>query len=159
MILVGHITSTHGIKGELKCYSNFSLEHEVFKTNQTIIINNQEHTITSSRFHKNHYLITIDNLEDINLVEEYRNQDVYIKRESLHLPENKYLIEDLVGMGVYEDENYLGEITNIVYNKGGKLLSVLGTHTFYIPLQDYFIKKVDLEKRRVEVENTKGLWS
>lgn len=157
MILAGHITSTHAIKGELKVYSDFSLSDKVFCPSQKIWINKKEHEITSSRYHKNHYLITIDNLFDINLVENFRHQDVYIKRESLHLKEGEYILEDLIGMKVYEKQNYLGEIKNIVYNKGGKLLGIKSTHTFYIPFQDYFIKKVLLKKRIVEVENTKGL--
>ena len=55
MILVGHITSTHAIKGELKVYSDFSLSDKVFCPSQKIWINKKEHEITSSRYHKNHY--------------------------------------------------------------------------------------------------------
>ncbi len=158
MMLIGHITTSHGIKGELKCYSDFSLADKIFKEGKKIIINHKEHILSSSRFHKNHYLITIDHLNDINLIENFRNQDVYINREELNLPENEYILEDLLNFTVYENEICLGEIKNIVYNKGGKLLNVMGKKSFYIPFQDYFIKSVSLKDKRVMVENTKGLW-
>ena len=62
MIVVGHITTTHGIKGELKCYTDFSRQDLVFHENQKVYINGKEHRLTSLRTHKNHYLITLDDL-------------------------------------------------------------------------------------------------
>ncbi|MBR1748943.1 MAG: 16S rRNA processing protein RimM [Bacilli bacterium] len=158
MIVVGHITTTHGIKGELKCYTDFSRQDLVFHENQKVYINGKEHILTSLRTHKNHYLITLDDLRNINLVEDFRNQDITVKREDLKLEKEEYLIEELETCSVYEDEIYLGEIKEIRYNKSGYLLSVKKDKTFYIPFQDYFIKKVNLEEKKVTVQNTKGLW-
>ena len=158
MIYVGHISSTHGIKGELKCYTNFSRPDLVYKLHQKVYIDGVEHVISSIRFHQNHYLVTFDSLNDINLVENFRNQDVYIKRNHLDLKEKEYLIEELLRFSVFENQNYLGEIVDIVYNKGGNLLNVKGKSSFYIPFQDYFIKDVNIQEKKVVVENTKGLW-
>ena len=158
MIYVGHISSTHGIKGELKCYTNFSRPDLVFKLHQKVYIDGQPHMISSIRYHQNHYLVTFDSLNDINLVEDFRNQDIYIERADLELEETEYLIEEILHFSVYENQNYLGEITDIVYNKGGNLLNVKGKSSFYIPFQDYFIKNVNIQEKKVVVENTKGLW-
>lgn len=158
MILVGHITGTHGIKGELKCYSDFEKKERVFEPHFPVYIKGNKHVITSARFHQNHYLITLDEIYDINQIEEFRNQDVFIKREDLGLEEGEYLLQELIGFQVYEQEIYLGEIQDIVYNKGGKLLKVKKEHSFYIPYQSYFIENICGEERKVLVHNTKGLW-
>ena len=45
-----------------------------------------------------------------------------------------------------------------MYNKAGILLKVKNeTKEFYIPKNDYFIKKVNMEKKIVETENAQGL--
>lgn len=156
-IYFGKTTMTHGIKGELKCYTDFEKKELVLKNKIPIYINNQKHVISTSRPHQNHYLITIDNLLDINLVEEFRNKAIYIERSDLNLEENDYLIEDLIGMNVKEGEELLGKVTDIRYNKGGLLLHIKNSSSFYIPYQDNFIDKVDLEKETIYVKNAKGL--
>ena len=56
----GYTTMTHGIKGELKCYTSFEQKEKVLTKKFPVYINGTRHEITSARPHKNHYLITID---------------------------------------------------------------------------------------------------
>lgn len=44
-----------------------------------------------------------------------------------------------------------------MYNNGNILLSITGDKDFYIPYNDYFIKKVDLENKIINTENAKDL--
>lgn len=154
-LYLGFTTMSHGIKGELKFYP------ELFEFNQythlklPVFINGQPHTITSVRQHKNHYLIRIDELEDINLIEEFRNQKVFIKRESLKLKDNDYLVSELIGYLVLEGQVELGKVSDIRYNNGGILLQV--ANKFYIPFQDNFIKEVLVNEKKIIVANAKGL--
>ncbi len=156
-IYFGYITSTHGLKGELKCFSTFERTDLVFKPNFPIYINDHQHLITSSRPHKTFTLITIDNLKDINLVEQFRHQKIYIERHDLPLKENEFLFMDLIGFTVSEDGKKLGKVTEIRYNNGGILLNVASSSSFLIPYQDFYIKKIDWLKGQIEVKNAKGL--
>jgi len=63
MIKIGNITSTHGIKGELKLYSDFSQKEKIMQKDFPIYIENTLHHITSVRPHKNYYLIRIDDIK------------------------------------------------------------------------------------------------
>lgn len=153
----GYTTMTHGIKGELKCYTSFEQKEKVLTEGFPIYINETCHKITSARSHKNHYLITIDNLKDINLVEEYRNQKIYIVRDDLHLKEEEFLFFDLIGFSIMEMEENLGIVKDILYNNGGIYLEVLNKRTYYIPWQDAFILSVDTKNKQILVQNTKGL--
>ena len=151
-IYIGYICGTHGIKGELKVISDFEKIPLAFKVNNKIIIDNEEHTITSIRKHQNKILMTIDSLHNINDVLKYLKKEIYIIRDELHL--DSYLMQDLIGFKVIED-NSLGIVKNILINKAGYLLEI--NRNFYIPFVPYYIKKVDLEKKEIIVNNAKEL--
>ncbi len=152
-IYIGHITGTHGIKGELKVLSDFERQDLAFQKNQEIIINNNTHKITSVRKHQNKILITIDNLNDINLILKYINNDIYILRENLKL--DTYLISELINYQVIENGETLGTVKEILIQKNGYLLKIY--KNFYIPFVPNYIKKVDQINKTITTENAKEL--
>ena len=109
---VGKIVNTFGIKGELKIVSRFEMADKVFKVHNKIMINNNVYEISGMRIHKNNYLVEIDNLKDINLVEHLIGNDVFFNKADLNLGDNDYLISDLVGFVVKEDDKEYGEVTD-----------------------------------------------
>lgn len=153
----GYTTGTHGLKGELKCFSDFERKDLVLKNNQPVYIKNKVHYITSVRPHKNCYLICFDNLNDINLVEEFRNQEIYVLRCDLNLLENEFLFSDLIGFSIYNNLEMVGKIKEVRYNKNSVLLSVIGDKNFLVPYNDFFIKKVDLKEQIIIGDNLEGL--
>ena len=66
LIYIGKITSTHGIKGELKIKSNFEYKDRVFGVGNKLIIDNKEYIIKSYRTHKGFDMVTLNNYKDIN---------------------------------------------------------------------------------------------
>ena len=151
-LYVGYICGTHGIKGELKVLSDFEKKEIAFKVNNKIMIDNIEHTITSVRYHQNKILITIDSLLNINDVLEYVKKEIYIKRENLNL--DSYLMEDLIGFKIIEDEE-LGIVKNILITKAGYLLEI--DKNFYIPFVPSYIKEVDVKNKKIIVNHAKEL--
>lgn len=156
-IYFGKTTMTHGLKGELKFFTDFSQKERALKSNFPVYIKGVLHNITNVRPHKNYYLITLDNKNDINEVEEFRNQAIFIEEEDLKLQENEIILETLINYIVKENEIVLGKVMDIMYNKGGILLEVLGNKKFYIPYNDNFVKKIKKETKEIIVKNAKDL--
>lgn len=158
-IYIGKIVNTHGIKGELRLLSDFDKKDIVFKNGFEIYIGEEKikEVITSYRHHKEFEMITLNGYNNINEVLKYKTKKVYVLRDSLQMKNNEYLLQDLIQLDVYECEEKLGEIVNIVYNKLNPLLYIKGDKNFYLPINDEYIKKVDLENEKVYVENAKGL--
>ncbi|MDD2409799.1 MAG: ribosome maturation factor RimM [Bacilli bacterium] len=153
-IFIGKIVNTFGIKGMLKINSAFEMREKALVKNNEIIISDNIYLITDSKLHKNNYLIEINNLKDINLVLNFINQDVYIKRSELKLNNNEYLFNDLLNLDVYDDDNLIGVVTDVILGKN-PLLKISGQ--FYIPLNgDYIIKK-DFKNNKIICKNLKGL--
>ena len=156
-IYFGYTTSTFGLKGELKCFTDFERKDLVLKKNHPIYIKDQKHILSSIRAHKGCFLIRIDNHEDINEVEEFRHQKIFIEREELELKNGEFLFQDIIGFSICEEGKILGIIQNIRYNKSGILLSVVGEKTFLIPYNDFYIKEIVWPEKKVIGQNIKGL--
>ena len=156
IIYLGYTTMTHGLKGHLKFYSQFERKDILLKGNVNVIIDGVKHVITKASIDKNHYLIIIDGLNDINLVEEYRNKDIYLERKELKLGDNEYLYQDLIGFDIIDNEENLGKVKNISYNNS-VLLYIEHDKNYYLPLIDEYIVKVDLLEKKIIVRNAKEL--
>lgn len=155
-ILLGTITGAFGLKGELKVLSDFEIPDKAFKINNQIYLNEEEHLITNVRFHKNKYLIQIDNIKDINLLKDYRNYKVYIKYASLNLESYEYLLKDLINLDVYNKEELIGKVTNVSLNKNNPLINV--NNRFYIPLKSDFITNINIKDKKIIGKNLEELY-
>ena len=86
-----------------------------------------------------------------------------ISREHVRdLPEDTYLIADLIGLKVYtEDHEYLGILDHVVQSAGNDLYEIIldkdKTKKVLIPAVGEFIKKIDVENCRIEVKLIEGL--
>lgn len=158
-VYIGKIVNTHGIKGELRLKSDFDKKDRVFIPNMTIYIgkNYIKEEIVTYRRHKDFDMITLKGYNNINQVLDYLKMNVYVNREDLKLSRDEYLLEDLIGKKIVENEEELGKVIDIVYNGGNNLLLVEGIRNFYIPINDYYIKNVLENDNVIEVENAKGL--
>lgn len=114
----GKIVGTFGINGELKVLSD-STTNRFVKGNFLYLGKNtkalEKVEITSTRFHKGLYLVTINNLEDINLVLKYVGMTFYIDREELDdLKENEYYFDDLIGLKVIYNNEEVGMVKDVL---------------------------------------------
>lgn len=149
-IVIGKIVNTFGIKGELKIVSNFEMASRAFKKGNKIIINNKERLITNSRFHHHNYLVEIDNIKDINEVTYLIGAKVSINKDELKLKENEYLMCELNGYTLYNGDKCIGNVDEVVINEINPLIKVNG---HFIPLQKNFIKKVDVNNKKIICQN------
>lgn len=156
MIFIGKSTSTFGIKGELKVRSDFNYLDKAYKIGNVILINNIEHKISGVRYHKNHVLLKIDNLENINDVLDYVGYNIYIKRSDLNLSSNEYLDSDLINSDVINDGINLGKVIDVIRGVN-TLIKVSGKNTFYIPYVNEYIISFDLEKKELHTKNCEDL--
>lgn len=158
-IYVGKIVNTHGIKGELRIKSDFDKKDIIFKTGFNLYIGEGyvKEEIVTYRRHKDFDMVTFKGYDNINQVLNYLKMNVYVKRDDLNLGHNDYVMQDLVGLDIYENGKKIGKVLEIVYNGSSKLLYIESSVNFYIPFVTEYVKKVDVGNKIIEVANTKGL--
>lgn len=113
LIKVGTISSTHGIKGELKIFGDNPCFSPSFK--DALYIDEKlmvEVHIKSVRTQKDRLIVSFKEFNDINQVEKYKNCGIYAYRDTLEpLEEDEVYIADLVGMDVFnEEDKFIGKV-------------------------------------------------
>lgn len=156
LVYVGKIVNTHGIKGELRIKSDFEKKDLVFKVGGKIIIDKEEHIIRSYRVHKVFDMITIDELDNINDVLCYVGKNVYVYRDSLKLSKKDYLLSDLIGLNVVFNDKVYG-IVKDYSNDVNPLLQIEYDTNYFIPINSNYIIDVDLENKKIIVDDIMGL--
>ena len=151
-IYIGKIVSTHGIKGELKIISDFFEKDKIFKKGFKLYLTPlyHEEVINTYRVHKNYDMVTFNGYNDINEILKYIGMGVYIKRSDLDLKEDEYLLSDLIGYAVYDNNKLLGKVSGINFNNN-VLLKI--DDIFYIPFIDEFIENVDVKTKKIMTRN------
>ena len=158
-IYIGDIVNTHGLKGELRIISDFKYKEKVFKPEFKIYVGRQreELEIKTYRQHKNYDMVT---LVDVNGIEEaivYKGDSVYINRNDIEI--DGYFDEDLIGLEAYTDDKYVGNVNDILKNKANDILVITSEDKrFLVPNISKFIVNVDLENKRININNVKGLF-
>lgn len=152
-LYVGKIVGTHGIKGEVKISSDIEIKDKVFKENNILFIDDKEYKIKSVRFHKNNYLVLLNNFSNINEVLYLLKSKVYINREDI-LKDNEYVTEELLGfMVIDEKNNELGIIKDYEFNQSYATFLVEGKKNWYLPNVSNFVTNIDLENKKVYTKN------
>ncbi len=166
-IQTGEIVSTHGLIGELKIYPYADYPEVLLEFNTFYIKKNKMHykelIAESVRVHKNMVLIKF---EDINSIEEARmliGSEVYLNKDELELPEDRYFVSDLIGSKIIDDktgEEY-GKIYEIKFLGASDIYYIKNEagKEFMFPAVDEFIVSTDIEKKEIRVLVIEGMFS
>ena len=157
LIYIGKITSTHGIKGELKIKSNFEYKDKVFVIGNKLIIDNKEYIIKSHRVHKGFDMVTLNDYKDINEVLFLLNKKVYISKKNDSISDI-ILDEDLKDFdAVINGEK--GVIREVFFASSvNKIIRVLiNGKEVLVPFNKEFIKNIDKNKKEVKIELIDGM--
>ncbi len=160
-IYIGKIVNTHGLKGEVRILSDFEKKDKVFIPGMTIYIGRkkEKEVINSYRHHKVFEMITMKGYSDINEIIRYKGLYVYIKKEDLKLDNDEYLDSDLINLDVYVNNEVVGVITDIRDSGHNKFLVIkTSDKDVFVPMQDEFIKEVNLDEKKIVIEPIKGMF-
>ena len=158
-VYIGELVNTHGIKGEVRIISDFELKEQVFKPEVKLYIgkNKEEEVVKSYRHHKIFDMIVFEGLDNINDVLGYKGEKVYANRADLTTDKN--LKQDLIGLEVYANDRLIGTVKEILISKAHDILVIkTDGKNRMVPLVDEFIKSVDMENKKIEVNEIKGLF-
>lgn len=161
---VGVITSTHGLKGEVKVYPTtdsvdnfFDFKHVYIK----LARGEQTAEIEKVRFFKEQVILKFKEFNRIEEVERFRQCELYIDRaDAIPCGENENYIADLIDMEVFtEDGEQLGVLKD-VYETGANDVYIVETpkkKELMIPAIRECILDVDVEQKRMTIHLLDGL--
>ncbi len=160
---IGVITSTHGLKGEVKVYPTTD-DTNRFKTLKKCILRTPKGDIevekNSCKFFKNMVILSFKEFKDINEVEKYKNCELYVTREdAVPLSEDEYYIADVIGMEVFEEDKKLGVLSDVMQTGANDVFVVdLGDKKeLLIPVIKDCVLDIDYVNQKIMVKLMKGM--
>lgn len=163
LLKVGVITTTHGVRGEVKVYPTtdaerfLGLDYVMLDTGREL----RRLDIKNVKFFKNLVILKFEGIDNINDIEMYKQRELWIPREEAQeLEEDEYYIGDLIGMTVLlEDGSKFGTLTDVMETGANDVYVVETTdgQEVLLPAIKDCILDVDVEKDTMTVHLMKGL--
>lgn len=159
----GKIVGTHGIQGELKV-ENWTDSPQWLKNVRKLYFDKGEKDagLVSSRVHKNLLLIKLKDIDDLNKAELLRGTVLYMDRAEIKLPKNRFFIQDLIDLKVYDanTKKYYGQIKEVFQTGANNVYRIVKEKEEYLfPAVDHMIKRTDIEEGVIEVLPIDGIFN
>lgn len=161
---VGVISSTHGIRGEVKVYPTTDDPERFLDLDEVILDTGREHKILEIegvKFFKNQVILKFKGYDNINDIEKYLKKDLLVDREhAVELEENENFIADLIDMEVVTDEGkVLGTLTDVIETGANDVYAVKtpeGKEILLPAIRDCILD-VNVDEKRMTVHVMEGL--
>ena len=108
-------------------------------------------------------IVKFEGIDSIDALLQYKGCLLFVKEETIrqNLEEDEFLIDELVGMGVYDKETgkSLGFVIGVSNNGATDLLSVKTNtkHVSLIPFVKAIVPDVDIKNKKIIINNIEGL--
>ena len=160
---VGVISSTHGIRGEVKVFPTTDDPARYKKMKKVLLDTGKERLeleIQSVKFFKQFVIVKFKGIDNINEVERYKGKPLLVAREdAVKLENDEYYIADLIGMEVYTEEGRFGVLKDVMETGANEVYIVdSDSHgEVLIPAIRQCVLNVDPEENRMTVRIMDGL--
>ena len=164
LLKVGVITTTHGVRGEVKVYPTTD-EPERFLDLEYVLLDTGKELrrldIKNVRFFKNLVILKFDGIDNINDIEKYKGKSLLVDREhAVKLKKDEYFIADMIGMDVFtEDGELFGALKDVMETGANDvyIIEMSDGKEVLVPAIKQCILDVDIENRKMVIHLLEGL--
>lgn len=163
LLKVGVITTTHGVRGEVKVFPTTDVER--FLDLEYVFLDTGKEKrkleIENVKFFKNLVILKFKGIDNINDIEKYKKRELWVPREEAQdLGEDEYYIGDLIGMDVVlEDGTSFGTLKDVMETGANDVYVVETTQgeEVLLPAIKECILDIDVSGNKITVHLMKGL--
>ena len=161
---VGIISSTHGVRGEVKVFPTTD-DMKRFKKLKEVLLDTGKETLTLEiegvKFFKQFVILKFKGYDNIDDIEKYRGKSLFVPRENaVKLQKDEYFIADLIGLKVVNEDGSFTGVLKDVMETGANDVYIVESQDgkeVLIPAIKDCILQVDFEKEQVLVHLLDGL--
>lgn len=164
LLQVGIITSTHGVRGEVKVYPTTDDPRRFRRLKEVVLDTGRGKLnleIEGVKFFKQFVILKFKGLDNMNDIEKYRQKSLYVTRKNaVRLQRDEYFIADLIGLKVQdEDGTELGTVKDVIETGANDVYEVemADGRSLLLPAIKQCILNVDVEKGMMQVHVLEGL--
>ena len=161
---VGIISSTHGVRGEVKVFPTTD-DMKRFKKLKEVLLDTGKETLTLEiegvKFFKQFVILKFKGYDNIDDIVKYRGKSLFVTRENaVKLQKDEYFIADLIGLKVVNEDGSFAGVLKDVMETGANDVYIVESRDgkeVLIPAIKDCILQVDFEKEQVLVHLLDGL--
>lgn len=160
---VGVISSTHGIRGEVKVFPTTDDAARFKKLKKVLLDTGKERLeleIQSVKFFKQFVILKFRGIDNINDIEMYKGKSLLVAREdAVPLGDGEYYVADLIGMEVFTDEGRFGVLKDVMETGANEVYIIDSDEhgEVLLPAIRQCIQDVDVEKKIMKIRLLDGL--
>ncbi len=159
---VGQIVGTHGVRGEVRVQPWCDSAEQFAGFKKLYWDENGTQPVkVKGRPHKQMALVTIDGVTTVEQAQVLRGRVLYVSRRDLHLPRDRYLVQDLMGITVVDadtGETY-GTLTDVSQTGANPVYHMQTTKgEVLIPAIPSVVISVDTKADILRLRPMKGLF-
>lgn len=161
---VGIITTTHGVRGEVKVYPTTD-DPMRFKRLKEVILDTGKEQLTLEiegvRFFKQLVILKFKGLDNINDVEKYRKASLLVpRRNAVRLKKDEYFVADLIGLEALDEEGARVGVLKDVLETGANDVYVIAMEDgreLLLPAIKQCVLEVNVEEGFLRIHILEGL--
>lgn len=161
---VGVITSTHGLRGEVKVYPTTDNPQRFKRLKQVILDTGKEKLeleIEGVKFFKQMVILKFKGIDNINDVEKYRQKKLLVTRENaVRLGRDEYFIADLMGLQVLDEEGKeIGKLRDVMQTGANDvyIIDMTDGRELLLPAIKQCVLEINVEEGWIRVHILEGL--
>ncbi len=161
---VGVITSTHGVRGEVKVFPTTDDPNRFKRLKEVILDTGKEELVLEVegvKFFKQFVILKFKGFDNINDIEKYRQKSLYVTRQNaVRLKKDEYFVADLMGMEVVDEQNAKIGVLKSVMETGANdvyIIAMTDGRELLLPAIKQCILNVDMESNVMQVHVLDGL--
>jgi len=164
LLQVGVITSTHGVRGEVKVFPTTDDVRRFKRLKEVILDTGKEQLvleIEGVKFFKQFVILKFKGYDNMDDVEKFRQKSLLVTRKNaVRLNRNEYFVADLIDINVFDDNGQeLGVLTDVIATGANDVyeIKMLSGKEILLPAIKQCILDVDIEGRKMTVHLLEGL--
>ena len=164
LLQVGVISSTHGVRGEVKVFPTTDDVKRFKKLKKVILDTGKEQLpleIEGVKFFKQFVILKFRGIDNINDIEKSKGKSLLVDREhAVKLKKDEYFIADMIGMDVFTEEGELFGALKDVMETGANdvyIIEMTDGKEVLVPAIKQCILDVDIENRKMVIHLLEGL--
>ena len=160
---VGVISSTHGIRGEVKVFPTTDDPVRFKKLKNVLLDTGREQLeleVQSVKFFKQFVIVKFKGIDNINDIEVYKGKRLLIPREdAVALGKDEYYIADLIGMEVFTEEGRFGVLKDVMETGANEVYIIASDEhgEVLVPAIRQCILDVDIKEKKMKIHLMEGL--
>lgn len=161
---VGVISSTHGIRGEVKVFPTTD-DVTRFKACKELMMDTGKEKlmleVESVKFFKQFAILKFKGIDSINEIEKYKGKGLFVTRQNaVKLKKDEYYIADLIGLCVREENgSEIGRLTDVLETGANDVYVIHMTdgRELLLPAIKECVLEVNIEEQYMNIHVMEGL--